>query len=96
MEVLKPARLYPESRRQQSQSDRLYTERARDALRSIILWPQSVTAFQNADLADNGPERPVDRADLASGISPVDAGPGVVGGNPFAHRVSLPAEPNPM
>jgi hypothetical protein len=69
---------------------------ARYALRSIILWPESVKAFQDADITDNSPGGPVDAADLASGTYPIDAGPGAVGGTPFAHRVRLPAEPNPV
>jgi len=73
-----------------------YTQRgAINSLRSIIRWPETVTNFQNADLADNQPMGTVDTNDLASGTYPVDAGPGNVGGLNVQHIVRLPAEPNP-
>jgi hypothetical protein len=64
-------------------------------LTGVIRWPQSVTAFQNADIAANAPMNTVDTNDLASGSYPVDAGPGTVGGAAFQHRVRTPSEPNP-
>jgi len=65
------------------------------ALKTIINWPASLTSFQTGDSADNAPGGSVDTNDLASGTYPVDAGPGMVGGTNFAHRVRLPGEPNP-
>jgi hypothetical protein len=68
---------------------------AQTKVKNIIKWPESVTAFQNADRTANTPMGPVDTADLASGTYPVDAGPGNVAGTAFQHRVRLPAEANP-
>jgi hypothetical protein len=68
---------------------------AQTKVKNIIKWPESVTAFQNADRAANTPMGPVDTADLASGTYPVDAGPGTVAGTAFQHRVRLPGEANP-
>jgi hypothetical protein len=65
------------------------------SLQGVIRWPESVTAFQNADIAANSPMNTVDTNDLASGTYPVDAGPGTVGGTAFQHRVRTPGEPNP-
>ncbi len=65
------------------------------SLQGVILWPQSVTAFQNADIAANSPMNTVDTNDIGSGTYPVDAGPGTVGGVAFQHRVRTPGEANP-
>jgi hypothetical protein len=70
-------------------------EAAIAALRAKIKWPESVSAFQSADLGANAPMATVDTNDKASGTYPVDAGPGTVGGVAFQHRVRLPSEPNP-
>ena len=73
-----------------------YTQRgAISDLRAYVNWPDTVTAFQTADEADNKPMGAVDVADLKSPTFPVDAGPGTVGGKAYQHRVRLPAEPNP-
>jgi hypothetical protein len=65
------------------------------ALRALIRWPETVTAFQTADRTDNQPNGTVDTNDVNSGTWPVDAGPGTVAGTAFQHRVRLPAEANP-
>jgi hypothetical protein len=64
-------------------------------LKTVIKWPESITAFQNADKADNKPMGPVDTNDLASGTYPVDSGPGTVGGKNYQHRLRTPSEPDP-
>lgn len=65
------------------------------ALGGIIRWVTGITDFQNADTTDNAPGGTVDTNDLNSGTYPVDAGPGMVGGKAFAHRIRTPTEPNP-
>jgi hypothetical protein len=64
-------------------------------LKTVIKWPESITAFQTNDKADNKPMGPVDTNDLASGTYPVDSGPGTVGGKNYQHRARTPSEPDP-
>ena len=64
------------------------------ALQNTIGWATAISSFQTSDTNDNQPMGTIDTNDLAS-AHPVDAGPGVVGGVNFAHRVRTPGEPNP-
>jgi hypothetical protein len=59
-------------------------------------WAASKASFTAHDTATNSPMGPFDVADKASGTYPVDAGPGIVGGTAFAHRIKTPGEPAPV
>jgi hypothetical protein len=70
-------------------------EKAIGALRGIIRWPESVTAFQSADHAANKKMGTIDTADLNSGTYVVQAGPGTVAGKAYTQRLKIPSEPTP-
>ena len=70
-------------------------EKAIGALKGIIRWPESVSAFKTADRAANKPMGTIDTTDLKSGTYPVLGGPGTVAGKAYTQRLRIPSEPNP-
>jgi hypothetical protein len=68
---------------------------AQDRVRTSVGWAAAITAFQDDDFLANQPGGTIDLVDLLSGTYPVDAGPGIVGGVAFTHRIRIPSEPNP-
>lgn len=63
------------------------------ALQAQIAWNPSLLQFYNADVAMNIPYGGVDMADVMSGTYPVDLGPRVIWGTPYAHVFGVPNDP---